>query len=72
MQTKDVLEACLKSDKAEAAKTVGGQSADDIDWHAVLGKLQLTDRQADAFAEVRHDLHRSASGVGAGFQLLQQ
>jgi hypothetical protein len=57
-QTKDVLEACIQqSEKAEAAKTVGDQTADDIDWHAVLSKVQLSERQANALAEVHHHLH---------------
>jgi hypothetical protein len=64
MQTKDVLEACIQqSEKAEAAKTVGDQTADDIDWSAVLSKVQLTERQANALAEVHHHVHASRTGA---------
>ena len=63
MQTKDVLETCIQqSEKAQAAKTVGGQTPDDVDWHAVLSNLQLTERQATAFAEVLNSVHASWNG----------
>ena len=67
MQTKDVLETCIQqSEKAQAAKTVGGQSPDDVDWHAVLSELRLTERQANALAEVRNSMQAS---IDSGCQL---
>ena len=59
-QTKDVLETCIQQlEKAQAAKTVGGQTPDEVDWHAVLSKLQLTERQANSIAEVLDNVHAS-------------